>query len=123
MSSTFSTDGSNDLFLDSNNNIAIYKDQINVCKQLCQNYTQTFLSEVFTDNTLGLDWFGIMFNEFVSLNDKILELKRVLLTVPYVLDIISVQYSQDKTTSTATFEVDVLTEFGTINLDDIIVSI
>jgi hypothetical protein len=123
MSSTFSTDGSNDLFLDSNNNIAIYKDQINVCKQLCQNYTQTFLSEVFTDNTLGLDWFGIMFNEFVSLNDKILELKRVLLTVPYVLDIISVQYSQDKTTSTVTFEVDVLTEFGTINLDDIIVSI
>jgi hypothetical protein len=119
---TFITDAStNDLLLDKSGNIAMAKSNIEVAKQLSRNYLLTFIGEIFTDQSVGTKWFDIMLNDFVGLNGKIAELKRVLLTVPFIEGVEEVKYSQDKESGTITFEITIKTEYGTIKLDDITV--
>lgn len=124
MARTLATNtATNDLFLDANKNIAVYVTQADYTKQLCQNYLQTFLGECFTNQSLGVDYFGILLNEFTSLQDKISELRRVLLTVPNVLQVLDVKYSQDKATGIIQFEIEILTSFGTLSLNDLKVGV
>ena len=110
--STFKTDANNDLYLDAGGNIAIATTSIEVTQQLCQNYLQTFLGEIFVNLKAGVDWFGIMLSDYTGLQDKINELTRVLLTVPNVASVIDVQYAQDKEAGTISFAIQVQTNTG-----------
>jgi hypothetical protein len=113
MITTFLTDSTNnDLYLDASNNIAMSHTDIETTKQLCQNYIQTFLGEIFVNLKAGVDWFGIMLTEYTGLQDKINELTRVLLTVPNVKSITDVQYGQDKETGVINFVIQVQTTQG-----------
>jgi hypothetical protein len=121
MSQTFLTDSNNDLYLDSNNNLAIVKTSIGITAELAKNYLRTFLNEILVDQSLGLDFFGIMFNDFASLEDKIEEIERVCLTIPLVDSIESVGYTQDKITGVISFNPILVTSLGYVTIDNIMV--
>lgn len=122
--STFATNSAlNDLYLDDNNNIAIYTDQLNEIKQKCNNNLKTILSEVFIDNTIGVDWFGILLSEDTTMQDKINEISKNILNIDGVLSIQNISYQQDKNTREITFIIDVLTEQGIITINDLVLGV
>jgi hypothetical protein len=103
MSKTFLTDQNNDLYLDTNNRLAIATRNIDVAAEVTKNKLRTFLGEIFTDKTLGVDYFGIIFNDYSNLQDKINEIGRVCLQVDLTQSIESIAYTQDKPTGTISF--------------------
>jgi hypothetical protein len=120
MAKVFLTDNSNDLYLNSSNHLAIGTRDVEIAAQLARNFIWTFLGEVFTDTELGLDYFGIVLSEFTSLQDKLNELARVLLTVPFVIKVESIAYTQDKKTGVITFNPIIKTTDGeSVTLNDI----
>jgi hypothetical protein len=120
MAKVFLTDNSNDLYLNSSNHLAIGIRDVEIAAQLARNFIWTVLGEVFTDTELGLDYFGIVLSEFTSLQDKLNELARVLLTVPFVIKVESIAYTQDKKTGVITFNPIIKTTDGeSVTLNDI----
>jgi hypothetical protein len=119
MAKVFLTDNSNDLYLNSANRLAITNKNIEVAAQLARNYLWTFLGEVLTDTTIGTDYFGIVLNEFTSIQDKLNEIARVLLTVPFVEKIENIAYTQDKENGLVTFNPTLKTTYGTLTLNNI----
>lgn len=113
------TDNTNDLYLDENKNIAVARDPRLVIKNLVQNKLQTFLGEIFTDNRIGVDYFGVILNENRPLQESIQMLTNVILSVPGVMAVEDSRYAQDKVERTVTFSFTILSRFGTINLNDL----
>lgn len=112
MASTYLCDASNDIYLDSNGNIATATRDIDVAGQLCKNFLNTFLGDIFTDLNLGTDWFGILLSDQVTMQDKVDEITRVLLTVPFVTGVNQVQMSQDPQAGQIAFDIEVQTNAG-----------
>lgn len=116
MAKTLRTDSNGDLFLDSGNNLSVATSNIDVASELAKNYLRTFLGEVFTDKSIGLDYFGIIFNDYAGLQDKVNEISRVALQVELVQEVESVGYSQDKNLSTITFNPTLKTVDGSVTI-------
>lgn len=116
---TFACDSNSDLYLDSRGNIATFIRDIDVAAQLCNNYLRTFLGDVFTDLSIGTDWFGIILSEDTGLQSKIDEITRVLLTVPFVTAVNQVQISQNSETREISLDVEVQTTAGVLTLEPV----
>jgi hypothetical protein len=113
------TDANNDTYLDANNNIAYALSNIEAVKQSCNNKLKTFLGEIFTDTSIGTDWFGIMLTDETTIATKNAEITRVLLSVEGVLSIDNIQYSQDIRTGEIIFVITLTCVYGTIQLKDL----
>ena len=109
----------NDVYLDANGNVAVLRSEINVLRQEITTQIQTFLSEVFTDTRIGLDFFGIMINEQLPLGEKQKALSDIITAIDGVIRIESIQFYTDKRTRTASYDINIDTEFGQIKLEDI----
>jgi hypothetical protein len=118
MSRTIRTDSNNDLYLDSAGNIAMATRNIDVAAELAQNKLRTFLGEVFTDTTKGLDYFGIIFNDYSNLQDKVNEIARICLQVDLVNSIESIAYSQNKEQGLITFNPVLITVDGSVTIEN-----
>ena len=94
-----------DTYLDDNNNIAMVSD-INSVAQTVSNAVSLWLGEYQFDTTIGIPWGNILGQPVnrLLLNSQI---QTAVLTVPYVTDIISINYTFDdlnrKTTITVTY--------------------
>lgn len=121
--STFATDSNNDLFLDINGNIAVHHDPKQVIRNLIQNKMQTFLGEVFTDITKGVDYFGTILSNDTTLQQKIAELSKEITSTDGVTAITETRYAQDKQKGTITFSFDIETQYGAISLNDLTLGI
>lgn len=108
-----------DLFLDSNGNIAIWKDDMNALKQTITNELQTFLSEVFTDERIGVDYFGILLNDRLDNRQKQDELSRVILAISGVQSISEFNFYLDKATRIASYDLTIQTIYGVVRLQDL----
>lgn len=82
-----------DTFLDSNRNIAIISDVLSV-SQTVKNAISLWLGEYQFDTTLGIPWQNILGN---PLNKSLLNsyLKTAILRVPYVTQVVSIEYFPD----------------------------
>lgn len=120
---TFSCDANNDLYLDAKGNISTFTKDIEVIGQLVTNYLQTFLGEVFTDTSIGVDWFGVMLSDSNTLQDKIDEISAWILQVPKVTAINDIQYEQDKETRELKFNIDIQTIAGQLQINNFAVGI
>jgi len=123
MQQVFLTDANNDLYLDASGNFAMATTKITIAQQLSKTFLWTFLGEVFTDTTLGTDYFGIIFNQYNSLQDKINEITRVLLTVPAITSVESIAYTQYKQSGVITFNPTVIIDSTSTPLGSIPVGI
>lgn len=119
MSTLLTDDNTNDLYLDDKGNFAVSKTRLQEIKQLIQNCLQTFLGEVSTNLDLGVDYFGIILADGVPLESKINELVANIMTVPGVLGVSNSGYSIDKGTGEASFDFEIQTDAGNINLSDL----
>ena len=122
MAKVFLTNSDNDLYLNSANRLAFTNKNIEVAAQLAKNYLWTFLTEIFTDQSLGVDYFGIIFDEFSSKQQRLDEIQRVLLTVPFVEKVESIGYTQDRETGKIQLNPIIKTTYGTITVNNIGVS-
>jgi hypothetical protein len=119
MAKVFLTDSNNDLYLNTANHLAIATKNRNVAAQLAKNFLWTFKGEIFTDQERGTDYFGIILNEFTSLQDKLDEITRRLLMVPFVEGIESMGYTFDKETGVMTINPTLNTTQGPITLQTV----
>lgn len=117
--SIYLLDNNGDTYLDANNHIARASSNIDEVKQLCSNKLRTFLREIFTNITLGTDWFGIMLTPNTSLASKNAELTRVILSVPNVKSVDSIEYTQDVETRELTFTITVTCIYGQFTISDL----
>ena len=69
-------------------------------EQLCRIAVQTFKGEWFADLDLGVDWFGLILGKPFNENTIRSELRRVLLTVPNVTDVLAVVPTFNRATRT-----------------------
>ena len=110
----------NDMYLDANGNFAGFKTRIEDIGQLLTCKIQTFLGEVPTNTTLGLDWHGIMFNELTIEQTKINELIRVIIATEGVQSIEDFTIAPDKKNNIAGYNFTIKTDAGDINFQDLI---
>ena len=123
MAKVLCTDTNNDLYLAPDNHLAFYSSNITIAKQLAKNYLWTFRGEIFTNTELGTDYFGIILNQYNSMQDKINELTKQLLTVPYVTGVESIGYTQDKVTGVITFNPTIVVDYSAISVGDIAIGL
>jgi hypothetical protein len=72
------TKDTNDIQLDADGNFLTTKTRIKDIAQLIVNRLQTFLGEIPTNLAKGVDYHGIIFDEFLTQQSKINELVRVI---------------------------------------------
>jgi len=83
-----------DIFLDSNKNIAIISGVLSV-SQTVKNAISLWLGEYQFDITLGVPWYNVL--GVSPLNKSLLNnyLKNAILKVPYVTQVVSIEYFPD----------------------------
>lgn len=119
MAKVFLTNSNNDLYLNAAKGLAFTNKNIEVAAQLAKNYLWTFLTEIFTNQALGTDYFGIIFSEFSSLQQRLDEIIRVLETVPFVEKVESIGYTQDRESGVITLNPTIKTTYGSITVNNI----
>jgi len=115
--SSLLTNSSNDLYLNDFNNIAISFTRLQEIQQLVNCKLQTFFGEVQEDLSEGVDYFGIVFNEFLPLTSKINEIAEKILEVEGVIGINNISNSQQDNIMTIIF--DIQTDAGSFIVPDI----
>lgn len=72
---------------------------------------------MYFNTELGCDWFDVMLNPDASMQDKINELERVILQVPYTQGIEDLQVQQDyPNIGDVTYNVTIKTTLGNVEL-------
>jgi hypothetical protein len=117
--STIITNQTNDLFLNQYNNIAVSTTRIQEIGQLINNKLQIFLGEIALDLTEGIDYFNIMLNKSIPLTIKINELTSKILEVNGVIGINNIQYSLNNNKTQANFDIEIQTDAGNINFNNL----
>lgn len=87
---TFATNGANDIYLDSNGNIAIATD-LEACVMSCRRACQVNLGELPYAQSRGAPFFKVMEDKDLSLYE--MYIRQMLLTVPGVTEVVSVAFS------------------------------
>ena len=119
MSTLITTDNTNDLFLDGNNDIAVSRSRLEEIKQLVNNKLQTFLGEIPLDTNEGVDYFDIMLEKLIPLETKLNELTNKILEVSGVLGIENIDYSATDNKSQNNFDILIKTDAGNFSLQDL----
>jgi len=112
------TKDTNDIQLDADGNFLITKSRISDIAQLLINRLQTFLGEVPTNVAKGVNYHGIIFDEFLTQQSKINELVRVIIETDGVEGIEDFTFSPDK--SVASYDFVIKTDAGNINFNELL---
>lgn len=112
------TKDTNDIQLDADGNFLITKSRISDIGQLLVNRLQTFLGEVPTNLDKGVDYHGIIFDEFLTQQSKINELVRVIVATDGVEGIEDFTFSPDK--EIANYDFVIKTDAGNINFNELL---
>ena len=110
----------NDMFLDSNGDFAGVNSRIKDIAQLLICKIQTFLGEVPTNTSLGVDYYGIIFEEFLIEQTKINEFIRVILDTDGVKNIEDFNLSPNKSQGEIGYDFTIVTDAGDIQFQDLI---
>jgi hypothetical protein len=121
--SVYLLDENYDTYLDANNRIARSKSNIDGVKVVARCKLNTFLREVFTDTTKGVDWFGVMFNPRLNIVAKNQELERVLRTIPEIKSVDSFEWVADKENRQVQIYISITCIYGEFKLDDLTIGV
>lgn len=110
----------NDMYLDVNGNWAGFKDRLDDIAQLLICRLQTFLGEVPTNLSKGVDYHGIIFADFLTQQSKINELIRVIIETEGIQSIEDFNISPDKTAGITGYDFTIVTDAGNIQFQDLI---
>lgn len=112
------TKDTNDIQLDADGNFLLTKTRIADIGQLLINRLQTFLGEVPTDLSKGVDYHGIIFAEFLTEQSKINELVRVIIETDGVNGIENFSFAPDK--PIASYDFVIKTDAGDIKFNELL---
>jgi hypothetical protein len=112
------TKDTNDIQLDADGNFLTTKTRIKDIAQLIVNRLQTFLGEIPTNLAKGVDYHGIIFDEFLTQQSKINELVRVIVETDGVEGIEDFSFSPDK--DIASYDFVIKTDAGNINFNELL---
>lgn len=90
MTQTLAVDENNDLFLDTNDNIALYTD-LQATLQACEQAVKTKLGEMVLDNQAGVPYFEAAFNGSPNLSILSAGIKTAILGVDGVNQVLSLE--------------------------------
>lgn len=110
----------NDMMVDANGNWTTCKTRIADIAQLLTNRLQTFLGEVPTNIDEGVDYHGIIFDEFLTEQTKINELIRVIVTTEGVRSIENFSISPDPKNAISGYNFTIVTDAGNIQFQDLL---
>lgn len=109
----------NDMELDANGNFKSVSG-IQAIAQLLTCKLQTFLGEIPTNLDLGVDYHGIIFNDFLIQQSKINELVRVILQTEGVQSIQDFSIAPNPPEGQIGYDFSIVTDAGTIQFSDLL---
>lgn len=110
----------NDMEVDANGNWKTFTTRIQSIAQIITCYLQTFLGEIPTNLDLGVDYFGIVFDEFLPQQSKINELVSVILTVEGVTGISNFSIAPNPVEGKIGYDFTITTDAGNIQFQDLL---
>lgn len=110
----------NDMEVDANGNWKVFTNRIESIKQIITCYLQTFLAEIPTNLDLGVNYYGIVFNEFIPQQSKINELINVILTVEGVTGISDFSIAPNPVEGKIGYDFTITTDVGNIQFQDLL---
>ena len=110
----------NDMEVDANGNWKFYTSRVQSIAQIITCYLQTFLAEIPTNLDLGVDYFGIVFNETLPQQSKINELVRVILTVEGVTGIENFSIAPNPVEGKIGYDFTITTDAGNLQFQDLL---
>lgn len=118
---TFALDPvTNDMIVDANGNWKTYTNRIQSIAQIITCYLQTFLAEIPTNLDLGVDYFGIIFDEFLPQQSKLNEFVSVILTVEGVTGISNFSIAPNPVEGKIGYDFTITTDAGNIQFQDLL---
>lgn len=109
MTTSFSVDANNDLYLDAQGNLAI-SSGLQAVLEVCQQVCQTQLGELFLDINAGIPTFQTIWSGSPNVVQFEAAIKQAILSVPDVIGILSMSMSQ--TGDTFAYEAAIQTIYG-----------
>lgn len=110
----------NDMEVDTNGNWKTYTSRIQSIAQIITCYLQTFLGEIPTNLDLGVDYFGIIFDEFLPQQSKLNEFVSVILTVEGVAGISNFSIAPNPVEGKIGYDFTITTDAGNIQFQDLL---
>lgn len=110
----------NDMEVDANGNWKVLTNRIESIKQIITCYLQTFLAEIPTNLDLGVDYYGIIFDEFLPQQSKINEFVSVILTVEGVTGISDFNIAPNPIEGKISYDFTITTDVGNIQFQDLL---
>lgn len=118
---TFALDPTtNDMEVDANGNWKVYTNRIQSIAQIITCYLQTFLAEIPTNLDLGVNYFGIIFDEFLPQQSKINEFVSIILTVEGVTGISNFSIAPNPVEGKIGYDFTITTDAGNIQFQDLL---
>jgi len=118
---TFALDpATNDMEVDANGNWRVYTNRIQSIAQIITCYLQTFLAEIPTNLDLGVNYFGIIFDEFLPQQSKINEFVSIILTVEGVTGISNFSIAPNPVEGKIGYDFTITTDAGDIQFQDLL---
>jgi hypothetical protein len=111
-------DADGDLEIDPLNGLAFVAGLEGV-EQLCRIAVQMFMGEWFADLDEGVDWFGKILGQRFNENVIRAEIRRVLLMVPNVTEVLAVLPSFDRATRVCDIKWQTRTVWGDTSVDSL----
>lgn len=110
----------NDMEVDANGNWKVFTNRIESIKQIITCYLQTFLAEIPTNLDLGVNYYGIIFDEFLPQQSKINEFVNVILTVEGVTGIVDFSIAPNPIDGQIGYDFTITTDVGNIQFSDLL---
>lgn len=110
----------NDMTLDADGNWFLTSTRIADVAQILRNRLQTFLGEVPTDLTRGVDYHGIVFDEFLSQDARINELVRVIIDTDGVETVEDFTVSPNRAAGELGYDFTIVTDAGDIQFQNLL---
>jgi hypothetical protein len=110
----------NDMEIDANGNWNVFTNRIQSIAQIITCYLQTFLGEIPTNLDLGVDYFGIIFNEFLPQQSKLNEFVSVILTAEGVTGISNFSIAPNPVEGKIGYDFTITTDVGNIQFQDLL---
>ncbi len=110
----------NDMEVDANGNWKVLTSRIESIAQIITCYLQTFLAEIPTNLDLGVNYYGIIFDEFLPQQSKINEFVNVILTVEGVAGISNFSIAPNPIEGKIGYDFTITTDVGNIQFQDLL---
>ena len=110
----------NDMEVDANGNWKVFTNRIESIAQIITCFLQTFLGEIPINLDLGVDYHGIIFDEFLPQQSKLNEFISVILTVEGVTGISNFSIAPNPIEGKIGYDFIITTDSGNIQFQDLL---